>query len=404
MTMHTGPTAFTRFRTASPFDFRLSTFEDGHRQRPDGSKDYYTRNRVLLRQIVQPGSPARVMGTNVRLKTLSKDRWGRDYARQRVLFILPSDALGDCVGVVLFLRAFRRRYPHAAITVANTGAATDIFAAEAGVRVLPLLISTNELERHHPVIDLGEVDGWDSVTTQPVDVETVLLRLFGLDPEPGLLRPIGAQPRIAILPMASSPLRTLPPSVTIALAHGLAGRGRLSVVVNAYQGVTAAYERALRLGGLADGAELLPGFATTRGLLDFLAAQDFVVVADSGPAHLTKLFGTRGAAVYTSADGAVLQGRHGNLARWQVPFKGPHCEAPCGLAKLRALDDGRVGCMGSLNVSSADLSNLPGQAQPALAAHLILDDPVPCVRALMDGKGELAAFAVRSLDGAAGTE
>lgn len=398
MSKHLGPTAFTRFRAEAPFDFKLSQFQAEFRQRSDGSRDYFTRNPVLLHQQVRAaGAPVRVMAEGVRLACLPAARWQRDYGRQRVLFVLPSDALGDCVGVVLFLRAFRRRFPEAAITVANTGAATDIFGAEAGVRVLPLVISGLELERHHPVIDLGEVEGWDAVTTQPVDVETRLLQRFGLDPvdiQPSERR--DGPRRFAILPMASSPLRTLPPATAAALAGALGDEGGVTLLLNGYQGLAAAYNQML-LPLLPEGVEVLPGFASTRGLLDFLAGQDFVVAADSGPAHLTKLFGTPGVAIYSSASGEVLQGRHRNLERWQVAFEGPHCVAPCGLAKLRAAADGRVGCMGSLGLRLAELPNLPPEARPDIAKRLTLDTPVPCIAELGRQQAALGQFVAAAL-------
>lgn len=397
MTPHRGPTAFTKFRTEAPFSFHISATEAVHRQGSDGSRVYYSRSRLVLQQVRQAGPAARIVAEDVRFRSLPVERWTRDYGRQRVLFLLPSEALGDCVGVVLFLRAFRRRFPQATVTVANTGAASDLFGREPGLRVLPLLLSEKEADGHFPVIDLGEVDGWDTVTTQPVDVEAMLLQRFGLEPIEVPPRPVAATaPAVAILPMASSPLRTLPPPVTATLAAALAATGPVTVVLNAYQGIKPAYERALTP-LLPEGVALSPGFPTTAGLMDFLAAQDFVVTADSGPAHLSKLFGTNGLAVYTSASGEVLQGRHRNLGRWQTAFSGPHCVAPCGLAKLRATADGRIGCMGSLNLPVEALPRLVGEAQPALAEHLTLTAQVPCVAQLVHDRAALATAAVERL-------
>lgn len=397
MSKHLGPSAFMRFRSNAPFDLKLSVCEEAFRQQPDGSKDYFTRNKVLRQQIASAGATAQVMADGVRFETLPVERWARDYARQRVMFVLPSDALGDCVGVVLFLRAFRRRFPEVRVTVANTGAATDIFGREDGLNVLPLVISAKELARHFPIIDLGEVDGWDAVITQPVDVEAVLLERFRLDPVEIPVSPMGASPRIAILPMASSPLRTLPPLVTVALAEALMAKGQVSVVLNAYQGVKVAYEKLLRA-NLPDGVQIIDGFSTTYKLLDFMAGLDFVAACDSGPAHLTKLFGTAGTAIYTSAAGDVLQGRHRNLALWQVPYQGDFCTAPCGLAKLRATADGVAGCMGSLKRPLAELPRLPNEALPGVVEKLMTTDPIPCAAELVRRKDEVAAFVVNSFD------
>lgn len=398
MNIHRGPSTFTRFQTGLPFQFKLSTFELGFSQGPDGSRNYYTRNAMILQQVRQAGSAVRVTGEKMRLRCLPLTGWTRDYRRRQVLFVLPSEALGDCVGVVLFLRAFCLRFPDAAVTVANTGGATDLFGREPGLRVLPLIISDKELERHDLIIDLGEIDGWDAVVTQPVDVEGALLKRFGLEPLTVSTRPIvTSSPKIAIFPLASSPLRTFPPRVAASLAEALARRGEVTVMLNAYQGVKDAYERELRP-LLPSGVKVMPGFRTTWGLLDFFAQQDFVALTDSGPAHLSKLFGTPGMAVYTSASGEVLQGRHHNLGCWQVTYSGPHCAAPCGLAKLRATADDRAGCMGSLNLPLDALPKLPAEMQPDLARRLILEEPVPCVAALLQASDELACATVERLE------
>lgn len=393
MAAHRGPSVFTKFRTELPFNLHLSVTDPAFRQGPDGSRAYYTRNRVVQQQIRQAGDGIRILADNTRFATLPPSQWRRDYGRQKVMFVLPSEALGDCVGAVLFLRAFRLRFPQATVTIANTGAATDIFGREPGLRVLPLVISEKELEAHFPIIDLGDVDGWDTVTTQPVDMELVLLDRFGLEPAPlPPRRPPSAPPAIAILPLASSPLRTLPPMAVAAMAVALAERGTVSVMLNAYQGIKQGYERMLRP-LLPDAIRILPGTRTTGELMDFLAAQDFLVAADSGPAHLSKLTGLPGLAIYTSASGAVLQGRHRNLERWQSPFAGPHCQAPCGLAKLRQDGGGRVGCMGSLGLPLADLPHLVTASAPEEAERLVLEAPVPCVAQLIDFRDDLAQMA-----------
>ena len=132
-------------------------------------------------------------------------------------------------------------------------------------------------------------------------------------------------------------------------------------------------------------------------LLTAVGEFDYAVFADSGPAHIAKLFATPGVAVYTSAPGDVLQGRFRNLARWSVPFEGPHCRAPCGLAKLRERADGADGCMGSLGVGLADLPRTPRGRQPAIVDRLV-HDPVPCVAGLAASPEPLVQFVRADLE------
>jgi hypothetical protein len=140
------------------------------------------------------------------------------------------------------------------------------------------------------------------------------------------------------------------------------------------------------------GLRVVDGFATIGELMQAIDGLDYGVFADSGPAHMSKLFRTPGVAVYTSAPGDVLQGRFRNLAAWTVPYSGPHCRAPCGLAKLRMTAAGRFGCMGSLGVSLDALPSVARAANPAVVEEFFLRAPVPCVAELARNHDSLVAF------------
>src|SRR5690606_20071048 len=121
-----------------------------------------------------------------------------------------------------------------------------------------------------------------------------------------------------------SPLRTLPPAVTLALTRRLAAYGQVTLCLNRLQHQGALYAGAIA-GRLDPAVKVVPGFGSIAELLRAIDGFDYAVLADSGPAHMTKLFGVPGVAVYTSAPGAVLQGRFRNLRRWEVDYEGPHC-------------------------------------------------------------------------------
>jgi hypothetical protein len=145
------------------------------------------------------------------------------------------------------------------------------------------------------------------------------------------------------------------------------------------------------------GVTLVEKFPSIGALLRAIAAFDYAVFADSGPAHMTKLFATPGVAVYTSAPPDVLQGRFRNLVPWTVPFVGPHCAAPCGLAKLRMTAEGKVGCMGSLRVPVERLPQVARAADPAAVERLFLSEPVPCVGHLATLGDTVAAVVANDL-------
>jgi hypothetical protein len=250
------------------------------------------------------------------------------------------------------------------------------------------------------VIDLGSLEAGRDVDVWPVDFEASLLEAFALSPSaryPGAARPFAPKgdPTIGIFPLASSPLRTLPSSAAIALAEALAQRGRVSLCLNRNQRQGVLYRDAL--GPIArSGIRVVEAFASVGALIGAIETFDYVAMADSGPAHLAKLFQVPGVAVYTSAPGEVLQGRFSNLARWSVPFAGPHCRAPCGLAKVRATADGRIGCMGSLKTTLALLPSLP-RAPDAEAVERLMAEPVPCVAALAADPKPLVEFVLADL-------
>ena len=152
------------------------------------------------------------------------------------------------------------------------------------------------------------------------------------------------------------------------------------------------------LGPIDSSVDVVDVFDSIGELLEAIRQFDYAVFADSGPAHMSKLFGTPGVAVYTSAPGDVLQGRFRNLTPWTVPFVGPYCRAPCGLARVRATVNGAVGCMGSLATTIEALPHLPRGRQPETVKRLLVDAPVPCIAHLRDIADQLAAFVVRDLE------
>lgn len=382
--LHLSRARFTRFKTKQPFSFGLPNVAANIAQQSDGSASYITRVSSLLRQQILPtAASVKIVSDTIHLDVLAKPHWQQPFHRKRILFLIPADALGDCVGMVMFLRAFQAAYPSCKIGLLNTGRASDIFATLKDVEIFQLFVSANQLRRFDTVIDLSEMEGWEDIATAPVDCEGGLCRHFAISPVPlpDTSRHKTDDLHIAILPMASSPLRTLPPQFVAQTALALCGQASsVTVVLNAYQGVKEAYKTAI--GALPGNITLIDGFKTIGELIAFISSRDYVIVADSGPAHITKLSGVPGTGVYTSASATVLHGRFTNIRAWQSDYQGDYCHAPCGLAKLHATQEGDIGCMGSLSVSRDRLVSLPTRRDSALVQRLSTVEPVPCVRHL----------------------
>jgi len=396
MTTAPSRTPLVEFRARAPFRFRPDNASPAAEQEGRPGERYLTGARQFAAAVLARNAQAFELLGNAQLPCLPRAEWASaKLTGKRVLFLLPGAALGDNVCISLFLHALMEQRRPARVGVACAEGSADIFLRAGGIDVKALWLGRAELKRWQIVVDLGHLESRRNIELWPVDMEADLLAAFGLAPSAGFSGeprplPTGRPLRIGVLPLASSPLRTLPPAATLAVLRALAPEGEVTLCLNRRQHQGVLYARALE-GRLPDGVATVDAFASIGALMDAVAGFDYVVLADSGPAHMSKLAGTPGVAVYSSAPGDVLQGRHRNLARFTIPFDGPHCRTPCGLAKLRETAAGAVGCMGSLGLPVEALPGTPKRQDPALVERL-LREPVPCIASLAAAPGALADF------------
>lgn len=397
-------TPIVAFRPGAPFRFHQAGTDAATAQEGRAGETCYTTLAQFTRNVLaRHPQQFRLDGGGATLPCLPRAAWATfDFAGKRPLFLLPSQALGSNVCTLLFLAALRHRFKLRGMGVFCAGSAADIYAVgkrgRTPIEVFTLWIGARDLKRFDVVVDLGHLESRRDIDVWPVDMEGELLEAFGgLAPSPDFPsdpRPLPADrpARIALMPLSSSPMRTLPPSVTNRLAAALGARGEVTICLNDNQQQGRLYRQAL---DVPTGTRVIESYPSVGGLLRGLAGFDYAVLADSGPAHMTKLFAIPGLAIYTSAPPEVLQGRFRNLTPWTVPFIGPDCAAPCGLAKLRIAADGRVGCMGSLRLSLEQLPRVAQAADPAAVERLLLREPIPCVAHL----GGMAAAVADIVDG-----
>ena len=183
---HPSRKTFTRFASKQPFQFGLPNVSSELSQSSDNSPIYFTRATSLLRrQVLATASGVKIKSDNYRFQVLPRDGWGeRDFSGKSVLFLIPDDALGDCVGMALFFRALKQRFGDIRIGVLNAGSASDIFALVQGIEIFQLFISSAQLKRFDYLIDLSEMEGWRDIATMPVNPEEALCEAFGLPPVP----------------------------------------------------------------------------------------------------------------------------------------------------------------------------------------------------------------------------
>ena len=378
-------------------DFEFQTPNSTALPPQQGRRDvtYVTASGNFHRQIVRGQTGMMRELGNAKVRPLKVERWRRySYRRRSVLFLLPPPAIGEHVAIRLFLEAFMAQARPQEVALLGSDSASDVYAGFPGLAVYPAWIAHDEFKRFHAIIDLNDVPARREIEFWPVDMEAALYELFGLSaPGKTMVAAVPASdgpPRIGILPLASSPIRTLPAGLILGLNSLLRREGmEVRIVLNRQQNQSKWLRSALDA-AVPD----LHYVEDTRSVADLLALMrqfDYAIFADSGPAHLSKLEQRPGAAIFTSAPSELLLGRHRNLHPVQVQFRGDYCEAPCGLAKLRQTADGRVGCMASLAVGRESLPSTVSGPDESLVRRLLLETPVPCVAAAAMAADRIAA-------------
>ena len=396
-----GRTTLVAFRADRDFRFAIPNASAASAQAAPSRATCLTNLPTFLRQVVLARTDIfQVERTPRRLNVLPPEDWaGADLSGARIGLLLPTQALGDSVPILAFIEALDEAFDLRSVRVFCAGPAADIFRRHPKVTADALWVTASDIAALDTIIDLGQAAPDHDIDLAPLDLESVLLERFDLEPSSRMPldgRALPAGPlEIGILPLASSPLRSLPPEAVLALVDALRLEGRVHLCLNANQGQGRLLTEALD-GHLPPDVRLIDSFASVAEMMAAIGAFDYGIFADSGPAHLSKLECTPGVAVYSSASGEVLQGRFRNLARWTIPFEGPHCRAPCGLAKLRQSADGAVGCMGSLGMALEDLPGVPGGSD-AEVVRTLFETPVPCIASLAENPGPLVDFVMADL-------
>ena len=394
-------TRFLPIRARTKFAFDTPNASPAARQTGAPGKIYLSNLKAFIQQAVVGNPHFEMAQSTITLNCLPLQQWATtDFRAKKLLILLPTQALGDCAQALMALRAFREAKRPKTITVACAGAAYDIFATDASIAIRPLWFTKSEADQADYILDLGHMLAGQDIDLWPVDFEGTLLEALDVSPSRHYRSdarplPAGRPLSIGLFPIASSPLRTLPPAVVRHLSDVLSRYGHVTVSLNDGQEQGRMLQQAL--GALDSRITVLSGQTSIGGVLDSIAKLDYAVFADSGPAHMAKLFALPGTAIYTSAPGEVLQGRFRNLATYHADFQGPHCTAPCGLAKVRQTADGRIGCMGSLQLPLTALPETP-QARNDAAVRQLMADPVPCVKALAGQREALGMFVANDIE------
>ena len=384
------PRSVTKFLTFRPRrDFVIDVPGSGTRprQRLAAGTQAFVRNDVLCHQLRTVWRDQVEIVSAQRAIELQPLRSLRSARARSVLFLLPSEGLGDCVMYAGAIRQAIRAFSPGRVAIAFSGRSTDIFAQlEADVELYPLLLPRRALLDADLVVDFEtEIPELQRGATEMAPIDTLILEHLGLPTSyrwPHRREPRGIR-RIGIFPQSSTAIRSLPPALTASLVTALRTRGfAVEVMLEPRFRQGRLYQE--RLAALLDQqAPIVSDLATIDRLLAYIREIDYGIFCDSGPAHIAKMFAVPGFGIYTSVAADLVQGGFDNLARWSADYASDWCRAPCGLTRLMRTADGeRYGCMASLRTGQADLV-LPFRVPEAEVARLLLEEPVGCVASLV---------------------
>jgi len=320
----------------------------------------------------------------------------------RVLVVMPSNAIGDCAMVLCALAAVKDAAPDLELGVAFVGRSHPVFPWDPDIRVHPYVLHENELKQYQGLVDLYNFKAWGGQAYTPFDFEGELLKAFAVPPSPRIAGK-GRPPRdpnnpvIRVFPLASSPVRNLPPAATAALARAAADVGQVEIVLSPYQPETDRYIAALK-DELPAGVGITTDIRRTRDLIKKVAETDYGIFTDSGPCHIAKLYDVMGFAVFTTIPAELRVGRYHNIRVWQARYSGRHCTAPCGLSMLLRTPSGKRGCWETLGPEHGGyrVSKVVGDRDECFGFTFV--NPVPCVATLRDGAPDLAQALAEDID------
>ena len=90
----------------------------------------------------------RMIGEAQQIKCLPPELWpSHDFSGKRVLFLLPSHALGDNVPILTFIHALNEKFGMGDVGVFCTGPTHDIYLTSDLVTAYPIWISKEELKQ-----------------------------------------------------------------------------------------------------------------------------------------------------------------------------------------------------------------------------------------------------------------
>lgn len=386
--------ACLHFRTRRPFWAEVQRSRHQRHQELAAGEAALVRDRVLARQIqAAPPAMRELLATGLRPQVAPLAAL-RDARGAAVLFLMPTTALGDTVVYAGAIRELARHFGIGRLGVAFSGDAADVWGRLGRpVECFPLLLPEQALAGFDLVLDpAGEIPALDRVAEVPCAIDAAILRHLGL-PEHyrwGAARPPRPIRRVALFPLSSTPLRTIPAALTRHLAAALHGDGlAVEVVVDPRTRQGAQFLAAAE--GLGEVARLVPDLDTVDDLIRHLAeAVDYGIFCDSGPLHVTKLTGQPGFALMTTVAADAVLGGFDHLATWQAGYAGDWCRAPCGLVGAMSVGQGEAyGCMDRLRLPRERLvrpARLPDAATQALT-----EAPVACVAALWRDRDAILA-------------
>src|SRR5690606_10744309 len=159
-------TRFLAFAARQPFSFRQGNAAMAQR---GAAATHLTSSDLFLRQMIaKHPEQFRVLDTQAQLPCVAPEDWRRlDLEGKRLLFLLPSQALGGNVATILAIAALQEHRKPGGIGVACTKSTTDLYRLLRNVVIHPYWIAAADAERYDYVVDLGHIEARRDIEIWP---------------------------------------------------------------------------------------------------------------------------------------------------------------------------------------------------------------------------------------------
>lgn len=260
--------------------------------------------------------------------------------RGTMVLINHFQAIGDAVCAGKFIEAYLDKFPDLTIRMVGETSTLECTPDHARLKKIPFLLPVQEAQNaiFRSCEDL--IDGLNLKNEAP-SLEAFFEEKYQVQcRKPAVQKHSGKV--LKLFPISTSPLRTLHPNLLAKLCNLFERTVAIEVHLGAKSQHSQDYVSQMQT-TLERPVKFLQKKEHLKDLKKRMQEDYYGVFCDSGPAHLTKFYGTAGTVFHNVANGETHMKGYNHLQVIQADFSSAWCNSPCGLSSL-FLKNEREGC------------------------------------------------------------